>query len=88
MEKVLSAKDLLEHIANMSRENSVCQFLIPGKGKFTLVFQEEDKQSINADVEANPKLKKMINESRKQYKQGLGMSTSDLLKSFTPEDFV
>jgi hypothetical protein len=88
MEKVRSAKELLEYISNMNRENSVCQFFIPGKGKFTLVFQEEDEQSISADVEANPELKKMINESREQYKQGFGMSTSELLKSLTPKDFV
>ncbi len=88
MEKVRSAKELLQHIKNMNSKNSVCQFLIPGKGKFTLVFQEEDKQSIRADVEASPELKKMINESRQQYKQGMGMSTSDLLKSFTLDEFI
>ena len=88
MEKVRSAKQLLEYIATMNREKSVYQFLIPGKGRFTLVFQEEDEQSINDDVEANPELIKMINESREQYKQGLGMSTKDLLKSMTPKDFV
>lgn len=88
MEKVNSLKELMEYISNMNRENSVWQFFIPGKGKFTLVFQEEDEKSISAEVEANPELKEMIQESREQYKQGFGMSTSDFLKSFTPKDFV
>lgn len=48
-----SLKELLENISNMDRENSVIQFTIPGKGKFTLVFQEEDymekKNHVNND---------------------------------------
>jgi hypothetical protein len=36
----------------MNRENSVVQFSIQGKGKFTLVLQEDDEQSINAEAEA------------------------------------
>jgi hypothetical protein len=88
VEKVRSAKQLLEYIATMNREKSVYQFIIPGKGKFTLVFQEEDEQSISDDVKANPELKNMINESREQYKQGLGISTNEFLKSMTPKDFV
>lgn len=87
MEKVRSTEELMEYISNMNRENSVCQFIIPGKGRFTLVLQEEDQQSISADAEANPELKRMIEESRVQYKQGLGMSTSELLKSLAPKDF-
>ncbi len=88
LETLRSTEELMEYITNMSRDNSVCQFFIPGKGKFTLVFQEEDKQSIKADAEANLELKKMIQESREQYAQGLGMSTSELLNSLTPKDFA
>lgn len=87
MGKVCSPEELMNYISNMNHDNSVCQFFIPGKGKFTLVLQEEDQQSINADIEGNPKLKKMINESQEQYKKGLGMSTSELLKSMSPKDF-
>jgi hypothetical protein len=87
MEKVHSSEELMEYISNMNRDNSVCQFYIPGKGKFTLVLQEEDKQSILADVQANQELKTMINESKREYIQGLGMSTSELLKSLSKEDF-
>ena len=47
----------------MSRDNSVYHFHIPGKGKFTLVLQEEEQRSIQADVEFNPELKVMIEQA-------------------------
>jgi hypothetical protein len=53
MGKILSSEELMKYIFNMDSENSVFQFSIPGKGKFTLVLQEEDVQSIKADTEAN-----------------------------------
>ena len=87
MDKVNSPEELMENITNMSRENSVFQFHIPGKGIFTLVLQEEEQRSIQADVEANPELKAMIEQSRTEYKVGKGISTSEMLKSFSPEDF-
>lgn len=83
MSTVRSPEELMRFISEMDNENSVCQFVIPGKGKFTLVLQEDHQQSINADIEASPELKRMINESQEQYKQGLGMSTSELLKSLS-----
>lgn len=46
MGKILSSEELMKYIFNMDSENSVFQFSIPGKGKFTLVLQEEDVQSI------------------------------------------
>lgn len=87
MEKVNSPEELMENIANMSRDNSVYQFHIPGKGTFTLVLQEEEQRSIQADVEANPELKALIERSWKEFKQGKAISTSEILKSFSPEDF-
>ena len=83
MGTIQSVEDLLQQITAMNRDNSVLQFSIPGKGRFTLVLQEEDKQSIQADVDKNPELEKMIIESREQYKQGKGMSTNELLKSLS-----
>ena len=71
----------------MDRENSVVQFTIPGKGKFTLVLQEEDEQSIKSDVEKNPQLELMFKESEEQYKKGSGITTSDLLRSLE-KDFM
>jgi hypothetical protein len=88
MGKVHSSEEIMNYISNMNRENSIVQFSIPGKGKFTLVLQEEDDQSIKADAEANPELQRMIIESQEQYKKGLGMSTSDFLKSFSAKDFM
>lgn len=87
MGAIHSTKDLMEYISNMNRDNSVCQFHIPGKGKFTLVLQEEDQITIAEEADRNPELKEMIEESREQYKQGLGMSTSELVKSLSPKDF-
>lgn len=72
----------------MDRENSVVQFTIPRKGRFTLVLQEEDEQSIKADIEKNPELERMIKESQEQYKKGLGMSTDELIKSLSAKDFM
>ncbi len=51
MEKLRFTEELMEYISNMNSDNSVFQFFIPGKGKFTLVLQEEDQQSICTDVE-------------------------------------
>jgi hypothetical protein len=88
MGKVYSSDELMNYISNMNRENSVVQFSIQGRGRFTLVLQEEDEQSIKADVEANPELQRMISESQEQYKKEIGMSTSDFLKSFSVKDFM
>jgi hypothetical protein len=41
-------------------------------------MQEEDDQSIEADVKKNPQLEMMFNESAEQYKNGHGVTTSDL----------
>ncbi|MBU8879644.1 hypothetical protein BGM26_11665 [Bacillus sp. FJAT-29790] len=87
MGEIHSTEELMKYISSMDRENSVCQFFIPGKGRFTLVLQEEDQQSIHSDVKANPELKRMIKESQEQYKQGLGMSTTELLQSLSKKDF-
>ncbi|WP_010530120.1 hypothetical protein [Lentibacillus jeotgali] len=78
---IQSSEELMKRIENMDRDNSVFQFSIPGKGKFTLVLQEEEENSIKADVEKNPHLKQMIEESQNEYKEGRGMSTSELFKS-------
>ena len=88
MEKVNSSEELMETIINMNSEHSVRQFLIPGKGKFTVVLQEEDHLSISSEVKANLELKRMIEDSREEYTQGKGMSTTELLKSLSPEDFA
>jgi len=82
-----SSEELMKCIENMDRDHSVFQFSIPGKGKFTLVLQEEDESSIKADVEKSPNLKQMIKESQHAYKEGKGMTTSQMLNSFSVKDF-
>lgn len=51
MNKVFLSAELLKYIDKMDRDNSVVQFTIPGKGRFTLVLQEEDEQPIYAGKE-------------------------------------
>ncbi|KQL33760.1 hypothetical protein AN960_19065 [Bacillus sp. FJAT-25509] len=87
MEKAHFSEELMRFISNMDRENSVVQFSVPGKGRFTLVLQEEE-QSIKADVEANPEIEIMIRKSQDEYKKGLGVSTSEFLKSISSKDFI
>lgn len=87
MNKVLSSEELMKYINDMDSENSVLQFSVPGKGKFTLVLQEEDVQTIEADTKKNRQLEIMLKESAEQYKNGLVITTSDLLKSLSVKDF-
>ncbi|AGK54077.1 hypothetical protein [Bacillus sp. 1NLA3E] len=70
MRKVHFSEELMKYIQSMDRDNSVVQFTIPRKGRCTPVLQE-DEHSIKSDVDANPELEIMINESQKQYKKGL-----------------
>ena len=86
--KIQTSEELMEHISNMNSDNSVFQFSIPGKGKFTLVLQEEDEHSIQFEAEKNVELKRMLKESQEQYENGLGMSTTELLKSLSKKDFM
>ena len=88
MIRIFSPEELLKYIDKMDRDNSVVQFSIPGKGQFTLVLQEEDERPIFADVKKNPQLDIMFKESEAQYKEGLGITTEDLLKSFSKKDFM
>ncbi|MDT8860374.1 hypothetical protein N0O92_09020 [Alkalihalobacillus sp. MEB130] len=89
MGKIQSSEELMKYIENMNSDNSVLQFSIPGKGKFTLVLQEDDdKKSIQSEAEENPELKRMLKESVEQYENGRGMSTSELLNSLSKKDFM
>lgn len=88
MEKIQSCEELMKYISNMDRDNSVFQFSIPGKGKFTLVLQEEDERSIKDEAEESPELRRMLKESMEQYESGSGMNTKELLKSLSKKDFM
>ncbi|MEC5425877.1 hypothetical protein QGM71_20695 [Virgibacillus sp. C22-A2] len=43
MKKLNTPDEIVVEVNKMNKENSVLQFLLPERGKFTLVFQEEDK---------------------------------------------
>jgi hypothetical protein len=85
--KVRTTEDLMEQFVTMNKENSVRQVFIPGKGKFTIVLQEEDQDSSESEIRTNPELKKMINKSLEAYEQGNSMTTGELLKSLSLKDF-
>ncbi len=87
MEKVQTESELFDHIGRMSRKNSVSQVYIPGKGTFTIVLQEEDPISINAEIAFNPQLRQMIQDSRADYKSGNGLTTEQFVQSISPADF-
>ncbi|WP_236339870.1 hypothetical protein [Paenibacillus plantiphilus] len=53
-----------------------------------MVLQEEEERSIQADIEASPALKQMIEESREEYQTGKGMTTSDLFTKGIPSSMV
>jgi hypothetical protein len=44
MIEVQTIEELIELLSNMNKENSVCQFFLPGKGIFTIVLQEQDER--------------------------------------------
>ncbi len=87
MEIIRSSKDLMERIEKLTREDSVCQVLIPGKGQVTIVLQETLSTSIADDVQQDRELGKMIENSRTAYAQGDTMTTAELLQSRKTEYF-
>ncbi|RXT03659.1 hypothetical protein [Ammoniphilus sp. CFH 90114] len=88
MEKITSSTELMDAIDKMNRKNSVCSTFIPGKGRFTIVLQEEDTTSIEFDTNSDTDLKQLISNSRKAYTKGKVLTTTELIKSLTPENFV
>lgn len=84
MEKVQTEAELFDHIGRMNRTNSVSQVYIPGKGTFTIVLQEEDPLSINAEIASDTRLRQMIEDSRTDYKLGNGLTTKQFLQSISP----
>lgn len=83
MEKLRSAEDLMEHISKMNSDNSVSEVFIPGIGRFTIAFQEEEQGSIEDDVKETPELGEMIYESLEAYRDGKYKTTSELLESIS-----
>lgn len=87
MKHVYSAEELYAELDKLNKDNSVARFSIPGKGKFTLVYEEQEK-TIQEEVDSDDELKKMIHESRKEYKEGRYITMSEFIKSTSDEDFL
>jgi hypothetical protein len=88
MKNIISSEELMSIMNKMDKDNSICSIFIPGKGKFTVIFQEEDCTSITSDINSDLELKQMIADSRDSYTKGDTMTTSELIKSLSPEDFM
>lgn len=87
MEKVDSSQDLMDKFQELDKDHSVCQVFIPGRGRFTIVLQEEDTPSVQQEIENDPELTQMIRDSRKAYRKGDVQTTSELNQSLSPKDF-
>lgn len=70
MKEVQTAEELMELLSNMNKENSICQVLIPGKGNFTIVLQQEDYGSLEQTVS-----------SAEAENEGRAMSVSELTRN-------
>lgn len=88
MDIIRSSHDLMERIDKLTKDDSVCQVFIPGKGQLTIVLQANEPDSIASEVQADPELREMIESSRSAYQKGDVMTTAELLKSFSPKDFA
>lgn len=86
MKNIHSADELFSEINKLNKDNSISQFLIPGKGKYTLVYQEADN-TIEEEIETDEELKNMIHESLAAYERGEYQTTTELLKSLSKEKF-
>lgn len=69
MSEILSPEELMKHILNMNEENSVLQFKIPEKGKFTLVLQEEDVPKVESDAFENKEVETVVSKKVKKQKK-------------------
>jgi hypothetical protein len=88
MEIIRSPFELMDRIEKLTKDDSVCQVLILGKGQVTIVFQTNESETIASEVQADPELREMMQNSRHAYQQGDVMTTSELLKSLSSRDFA
>lgn len=88
MDVIHTPNELMERIQKLTEDDSVCQVLVPEKGQVTIVFQGHVPETIASDLQADPELRELIESSRKAYRQGDVMTTSELLKSLSAKDFA
>ncbi|SFD43929.1 hypothetical protein SAMN05216238_101343 [Lentibacillus persicus] len=80
MKHINSPEELYAELEKLNKSNSASTFSVPGKGKFTLVYEDNEK-TIQQEVEEDPELREMILESRKNYKKGEYKTTDELIDS-------
>lgn len=82
-----TADELFYELDKLNKDNSVLQFTVLGKGKFTLVFQGFNSTTIQEDVNTGDESNKMIHESRKDYKDGRDKTISEMIESLFIEKY-
>ena len=84
MKSIHSAEELYNEMAKLDNDNSITQFSIPvpGKGDFTLIYDDgHQEKTIQEEVTEDEELKKMIHESRKDYKAGRYITIDEFIQS-------
>lgn len=84
MKHINSPKALYHELNNMSKDNSVSQFRVPGMGQFVLVYQDDDF-AVEEEINSDEDLQTMIQESIAAYKRGDYQTTTEILKEFAKE---
>lgn len=86
MKNINSPEELYEELDKMSQKNAISKFYVPGKGNFTLVYEEKGEKTIQEEVDSDEELKEMIHESQREYKEGRYRTTSEIVESIYKED--
>ncbi|GGB44770.1 hypothetical protein GCM10011409_22970 [Lentibacillus populi] len=85
MKNINTPEELYEELDKLSKEHSVSHFYVPGKGTFTLAYEEREK-TVQEEMEEDDELREMINESRKEYREGKYRTTDEIIESLYKED--
>jgi len=80
IKEVRTTEELLEQLSNLNKENSVCQVIIPGIGKFTIVLQDEYTRP-TAPKQANTYLKQTVDCRMVSEKEGQSLSASEITRN-------
>ena len=81
MKNINSPEELYKEFDKMNEDNTVTKFCVPGRGNFTLVYEEKREKTIQKEVDSDVELQKMFHESRKEYKEGRYRTTSEIVDS-------
>lgn len=87
MKNINSSVELYEELNKMNVDNAVSKFNVPGKGNFTLVYEEKKgEKTIQEEVESDAELKGMLHESQREYSEGRYRATREIVESIYNED--